>query len=115
VNRAVGRPTLIAAALGLCGPGHLSLVWAGHSRLEENHDHRDAQLPAEARLDPGSREAVRRGIARPGQGIAARRLLSHRRRPAEPDHSLLAVRESRRAHPAARRSNEAADLAAEDP
>src|SRR5207302_1018609 len=59
---------------GLCGAGGVSLVCAGHSSLEECDDHRDAHLSAKTGLDPRRREPLRRGAARPRQGLPARRL-----------------------------------------
>jgi len=54
---------------GWCATGFLSLVWSAHPSLEEHHDHRDAHLSPETRLDPGSREALCRGGSRNVSGF----------------------------------------------
>ena len=71
------------------------------------------------RLKPGSvatgRGAVRPGLAGAHQIVAARRLLAHRGRPAQPHHPRLALRQFRGAHPHPRRGPKARRLAAQHP
>src|SRR5260221_11181132 len=74
-----------------CAADEIALYNAPSPFSEERDDHRDAQLPAEARLGAGGREPLCRGAEGTHQGFPARRLLSYRSRSAEPDHPLLAL------------------------
>ena len=86
---------------------------SGHQGREK-YDFRNAHLPAEARHRAARRAGLRRQDRRAGQALAARRLLAHRGRHAEPDHPYLAVQGHQRAQRHSRQGRRDEGLAAGD-
>src|ERR1700730_2338423 len=95
--------------------GRKTRVSRSNPRRGTPHDRRVSHLYPAAGLGRDRRGALWPGLAGPRQAVAARRLLAHRGRPAEPDHPCVVPREALGSPPDPRRVAEARRLAAQHP